>query len=216
MFSFIFDSAYLSPDLLFDLLNWLADNYGMETAIAIILLGLSVFLALKFITMKPKGSHAEMEVKGGNPPTNNSGINVQNIAHSTINISAPVSQASEATKKAAEAPLSQRDWSLLTSLADEYERAAGFRAAGAIYHTAGAWPRYFIMQASPRVYTATEEHYDKDGAMQYILLERNSPNSEPYKVRVGGNDSEQQAMLKSLYGLAQARSSAGKECSVRI
>lgn len=72
------------------------------------------------------------------------------------------------------------------------------------------------LQASPRVYTATEEHYDEDGAMQYILLEQDSPNSEPYKVRVGGNDAEQQDMLKSLYGLAQARSSAGKACSVRI
>lgn len=41
-------------------------------------------------------------------------------------------------------PLSKREWLLLTSLADGYERAAGFRAAGAIYHTAGAWPRYFI------------------------------------------------------------------------
>ena len=59
----------------------------MET-VAIILLGLAVFLAFKFITMNPKGSHAEMAVKGENPPTNNSGINVQNIAHSTINIGA--------------------------------------------------------------------------------------------------------------------------------
>ena len=188
----------------------------METAIIIILLGFAVFLAFKFITMKPKVIQDEVEVRGGNPPTNNSGINVQNIAHSTINIVAPTKQATEEIKKEGDIPLSQRDWLLLTSLADGYERAAGFRAAGAIYHTAGAWPRYFIMQASPRVYTATEEHYDKDGEMQYILLEQDSPNSEPYKVRVGENDSEQQAMLKSLYGFAQARSSMGKACSARI
>ena len=70
------------------MLNWVADNYGMETAIIIILLGFAVFLAFKFITMKPKVIQGEVEVRGGNPPTNNSGINVQNIAHSTINIGA--------------------------------------------------------------------------------------------------------------------------------
>lgn len=204
MFSVSSDAAYLSPDIQLEIWHWAIDTIGMPITVIflIVVLVLSCLIGRK-VCRRVSNSP---QIKGDNNI-------VGNKIHNTYFI--PPSKDNN-EQQADTTPLSKREWLLLTSLADGYERAAGFRAAGAIYHTAGAWPRYFIMQASPRVYTATEEHYDKDGEMQYILLEQDSPNSEPYKVRVSGNDSEQQAMLKSLYGLAQARSSAGKECSVRI
>lgn len=113
-------------------------------------------------------------------------------------------------------PLTQRKWRQLTTQADEYERAAEFRAAGAIYHTDGDWPRFFIMHASARVYTATEEHYNAEGAMQYILLEQTSCGSLPSRVQVCDDATWQQEKLSELYRLAQESASEGKACSVEL
>lgn len=189
-------TADLSHDIQLDIWHWCVDNFGMESSIC--LLVILIALIAVFFGRKEKTQTSVAVIFG--------------------NKNKVLFNAQEKTKSPQldTTPLTQRRWRQLTTLADDYERAAGFRAAGAIYHTDGDWPRFFIMHASARVYTATEEHYNAEGAMQYILLEQTSCGSLPYRVQVCDDAIWQQEKLSELYRLAQESASEGKACSVEL
>ena len=189
-------SADLSHDIQLDIWHWCVDNFGMESSICLLII--LIALIAVFFGRKEK-TQTSVAVIFGNK--NKVSFNAQ-----------------EKTKSPQldTTPLTQRRWRQLTTLADDYERAAGFRAAGAIYHTDGGWPRYFIMHASSRVYTAAEEHYNAEGLMQYILLEQTNYGTLPFCVRVCTDEPKQQERLGELYKLAQESASAGKACSVEL
>ena len=228
----------LSPEIQLEIWHWLVDNYGMPTIITIItIISFAVIIyffckiaaMVKSIPQKaspaPATSEApdaepkqtqEQHVASGALPNFSGALVIGNGNTTTVNISAPDKQDEPKCIAEPPKPLRQRDWLPLTTPADKYERAAGFRAIGDIYHTAGDFPCFYILHASPRVYTATEEHYDGEAEPQYILLEQPDMITAPHRVRVCDDAAEQQKTLRELYELAHKRAEAGKATSVPL
>ena len=223
----------LSPEIQLEIWHWLVDNYGMPTIITIITIisfAVIIYFFCKIAAMvksipqkaSPAPKASEQPAVGtqahqtAQPPSDNSGVNIQNVTNSNINVNMPLKQDEPKCIAEPPKPLRQRDWLPLTTPADKHERAAGFRAIGDIYHTAGDFPCFYILHASPRVYTATEEHYDGEAEPQYILLEQPDMITAPHRVRVCDDAAEQQKTLRELYELARKRAEAGKATSMPL
>lgn len=187
---------YLDHLAVVDILNWVRDNMGMTYALSIVVLAVLIAIPTWIIcyywkekatvgNQPPQPSAIQTQsVTPGALPNNSGTIIIGNNNSPVIHVNTPKEE-----KSAPEPPAlpEHRAWRELMIGTERIEQAAGFRATGPIYYTPGLYPRFYIMNASSRVFRpGGEEYYDEKGETQHILLQRDTPGDAPYRVRPHG------------------------------
>lgn len=187
----------IPPEIILEIWRWSVDTIGM---------GASVILALAvLIIIYLLGRKICLSIKGNN----------NTVVNGSININTTPQVAAEPRDDTT--PLSQRNWEEHTGYTEHIEKSAGFRATGPIYRTQDTNPRYYILNASPRVYNwEGEDHYDSEGSCQFILLEEPKPGQPITRKHINQDAQAEQKRLEKLYRIAKEKSQSAKMLAVQL
>lgn len=114
---------------------------------------------------------------------------------------------SEKQAKSVPVKIDEGSWEKVQGNTEAIEKSAGYTKIGDIYRTTGSYPKYYIMQASVRVFNWDgENHFDETAEPHYCLLVQREKDEICQKSNFLDEKQKGQEYLSSLYNMAQVSS----------